>query len=73
MNVQRAIRDGLGYQQKRHGAELDEIVHQLVSIARADATFTFSQSGTDEYWAGFGGVMVNRVTATRAGKSGYAR
>ncbi|MGP3033113.1 terminase small subunit [Serratia ureilytica] len=36
INVQRAIRDGLECQQKRYGAELDEIVHQLVSIARAD-------------------------------------
>ncbi|CAI0775663.1 Terminase small subunit [Serratia entomophila] len=36
INVQRAIRDGLERQQKRYGAELDEIVHQLVSISRAD-------------------------------------
>ena len=36
INVQRAIRDGPECQQKRYGAELDEIVHQLVSIARAD-------------------------------------
>ncbi|CAI2005004.1 terminase small subunit [Serratia fonticola] len=34
--VYRAIRDGLDRRQKRYTAELDEIVHQLVSIARAD-------------------------------------
>ena len=46
-------------------------VRQLLAAEKSgiDATFTFSQSGTDEYWAGFDGVMVNRGQATRAGKS----
>jgi hypothetical protein len=46
-------------------------VRQLIAAEKSgiDATFTFSQSGTDEYWAGFDGVMVNRSPATRAGKS----
>ncbi len=36
VSVYRAIRDGLDKRQKRYTAELDEIVHQLVSITRAD-------------------------------------
>lgn len=46
-------------------------MRQLLAAEKSgiDATFTFSQSGTDEYWAGFDGVMVNRGQATRAGKS----
>lgn len=46
-------------------------VRQLIAAEKSgiDATFTFSQSGTDEYWAGFDGVMINRGPATRAGKA----
>ncbi|UAN55354.1 terminase small subunit [Serratia sp. JSRIV004] len=36
VSVYRAIRDGLERRQKRYTAELDEIVHQLVAITKAD-------------------------------------
>ncbi len=47
---------------------------QLLAVEKSgiDATFTFSQTGTDERFAGFDGIMTNRGSATRAGKSGVS-
>ncbi|EMB4322231.1 hypothetical protein RJ492_001203 [Pluralibacter gergoviae] len=44
---------------------------QLLAAEKSgiDATFTFSQSGTDEYFVGFDGVMTQRGSAGRAGKT----
>lgn len=46
-------------------------VRQILAAARSgvDATFTFSQSGTNEKHAGFDGILVNRNQATRGGKT----
>ncbi|CNH78089.1 Uncharacterised protein [Yersinia pseudotuberculosis] len=47
---------------------------QIIAVEKTgvDATFTFSQTGTSEYFAGFDGVMVSRGSATRAGRSGVS-
>lgn len=47
---------------------------QLLAVEKSgiDATFTFSQTGTDERFAGFDGIMTNRGSATRAGKNGVS-
>lgn len=46
-------------------------VRQILAAARSgiDATFTFSQSGTSEKFAGFDGILINRGDATRASKT----
>lgn len=46
-------------------------VRQLLAAARsgADATFSFSQTGTDEVHAGFDGILSQRGQAGRAGKT----
>lgn len=46
-------------------------VRQLLAVEKTgvDATFTFYQSGTNEYFAGFDGVMINRGSVTRGGKT----
>lgn len=48
-----------------------EEVRQILAAARAgtDATFTFTQSGTNEFCSGFDGVLVNRGNLERAGKT----
>lgn len=46
-------------------------VRQLIAAEKSgvDATFTFSQTGTNEAVAGFDGVMINRGPMTRGGKT----
>ncbi|CPR20620.1 hypothetical protein [Brenneria goodwinii] len=46
-------------------------VRQILTVEKTgvDATFTFFQTGSDEYFAGFDGVMINRGSATRGGKT----
>lgn len=46
-------------------------VRQIIAAAKSgiDATFTFYQTGTAEYFAGFDGVMVTRGAAGRGGKT----
>lgn len=46
-------------------------VRQILAAEKSgvDATFAFSQSGTDEKWAGFDGILVNRGDQGRAGKT----
>lgn len=46
-------------------------VRQILAAARSgvDATFVFSQSGTTEKHAGFDGVLTQRGSAGRAGKT----
>lgn len=46
-------------------------VRQILAAAKSgvDATFSFRQSGTNEMHAGYDGVLVNRGSAGRAGKS----
>lgn len=48
-----------------------EQVRQLIAAAKSgvDATFTFSQSGTNEYVAGFDGVLTKRGEVKRAGNN----
>jgi len=46
-------------------------VRQILAAARSgvDATFTFTQTGTNESHAGFDGILVNRNQVGRAGKT----
>ncbi len=46
-------------------------VSQILAASRSgvDATFTFTQSGTGEFHAGFDGVLINRNQVGRAGKT----
>lgn len=46
-------------------------VRQIIAVAKTgvDATFTFSQTGTDEYVAGFDGVLISRGSMGRGGKT----
>lgn len=48
-----------------------EQARQILAAAKSgvDATFTFSQSGTNEYIAGFDGVLTKRGSVNRAGNS----
>jgi len=42
---------------------------QAAAKSGVDATFTFSQSGTNEKWVGYDGVLTNRNQQGRAGKT----
>lgn len=46
-------------------------VRQILAAAKSgvDATFTFTQSGTNEMHAGFDGVLINRGDVGRGGKA----
>ena len=48
-----------------------EQVRQILAAERSgvDATFSFRQSGTNERWAGFDGILVNRNPQGRGGKT----
>ncbi|BBE78625.1 hypothetical protein PO654_03280 [Phytobacter diazotrophicus] len=48
-----------------------EQARQIIAAAKSgiDATFTFYQSGTAEYFAGFDGVLTKRGNVERGGKT----
>uniref|UniRef100_UPI0036DE4AD4 hypothetical protein n=1 Tax=Photorhabdus sp. RM322S TaxID=3342825 RepID=UPI0036DE4AD4 len=51
-----------------------EQARQIIAVekTKVDATFSFFQTGTAETILGFDGILVNRGSTTRAGKTGVS-